>query len=79
MAQLATGNASILSLTKGVGYSGPVPDESSPAAQLDALAKAEQAKTPGLSFAKAYDAVLETPAGAALYAADQAAKPRATA
>lgn len=39
-----------------------------PVDKLDGLAKAHQAANPGTSFAKAYDVVLATPEGAALYA-----------
>lgn len=82
LADLATVNATIAKVCQPVGYGGHnanAADESSPAAKLDALAKAEQVKDPSLTFAKAFDVVLATPAGAALYAADQAAKPRASA
>lgn len=49
------------------GHGGQAPANSA-TEQLDALAKAHAEANPGMSFAKAYDAVLETPKGAELYA-----------
>lgn len=78
MDAVTAASAAITKLCTPVGHGG-VEDEGSPAAKLDALAKAHQAKNPSLSFAKAFDDVLSTSAGAALYAQDQAARPRASA
>lgn len=49
------------------GHGGEAPANSA-TEQLDALAKKHQDDNPGTSFAKAYDAVLETAKGAELYA-----------
>lgn len=51
------------------GHGGAAPAENSADAQLEELAKAYQKDNAGTSFAKSYDAVLNTEAGQALYAA----------
>lgn len=60
-------------ITKGHG-SGTV-KKGSPDAQLDALAKRHQEANPGTSYAKAYDAVLQTEEGSRLYSESREARP----
>lgn len=76
LANLATVDATIAKVCQPIG-SGAAPVESSAEAKLTALAN-DIAKTASVTFAKAYDLALESPAGAALYAQAEAEK-RATA
>ena len=76
LADLATVDATIAKVCQPIG-SGASPVESSAEAKLTALAS-DIAKTASVTFAKAYDLALESPAGAALYAQAEAEK-RATA
>ncbi len=71
-------NAAFAMLGKSIGSSegGLGPTDKSPDAQLKALAR-KRADEKGIPFAKAYDDVLQTAEGAALY--NQLATPRATA
>jgi len=62
---LDAGNASASSMFKEFGGSG-TPDGSSPTEKLDKLAKSYSAENK-VSYAKAYDAVLQTPEGQKLY------------
>lgn len=63
---LATANASIATVCQPLG-SGVEPVTKGAEAKLDEMA-AEKARATGVSFAKAYDDLLSTPEGAALYA-----------
>jgi hypothetical protein len=51
--------------TRGTSESGAT--DGTAEAELDKMSKAHAAKTPGMSFAKAYSEVLKTPEGSALY------------
>ena len=64
---LKANDAGISKALKTHGARGDAPvDAGSPEGQLDTLAK-NRAKTDGTSFAKAYDAVMQTAEGKALY------------
>lgn len=67
MDALKAQNAAMAKAFETVGHGGTAPTNSA-TDQLDALAKKHQEANAGMSFAKAYDAVLETPAGQDLYA-----------
>ncbi|AKQ75851.1 hypothetical protein FDH82_gp61 [Roseobacter phage RDJL Phi 2] len=67
MNALKAQNEAMAKAFKTAGHGGEAPVNSA-TEQLDALAKAHAEANPGTSFAKAYDAVLETAKGAELYA-----------
>lgn len=70
MANLASQNKALGKSLTTFGYQGGaiLPEDGGDAGELDKLAKQYQADNAGVSFEKAYSAVLETPEGAAAYA-----------